>query len=75
MLEYTKTLLQLAKTYQLDASYNQAIHYYKEVLQYAVDHSTKLQTLSGLAKVYLQLDDHENYLKYSKAYFTSNKTS
>jgi tetratricopeptide (TPR) repeat protein len=75
MLEYTKTLLQLAKTYQLNESYNQAIHYYKEVLQHAVDHSTKLQTLSGMAKVYLQLDDQENYLKYSKEYFKSSRTS
>lgn len=75
MLEYTKTLLQLAKTYQQNSSYNQAVHYYEEVLQHAVDDSTKLSALSGLAKVYLQFDDHENYLKYSKAYFTSIKTS
>ncbi|MCH5586270.1 helix-turn-helix transcriptional regulator [Shimazuella sp. AN120528] len=75
MLEYTKTMLHLAKTYQLDTSYDQAIHYYKEVLQHAVDQSTKLETLSGLAQVYLLLGDNENYLKYSKEYFFSSKIS
>jgi tetratricopeptide (TPR) repeat protein len=73
MLEYTKTMLQLAKTCQLDTSYDQAIHYYKEVLEHAMDQTTKLQSLSGLAEVYLQLDDNENYLKYSRQYFTTSK--
>jgi tetratricopeptide (TPR) repeat protein len=75
MLEYTKTMLQLAKTFQLNMNYNEAIQYYMQILQNAIDQPTKLQTLSGLAQVYLQLEDYDNYLKYSKQYFSNAKIS
>jgi tetratricopeptide (TPR) repeat protein len=75
MLEYTKTMLQLAKTFQLNMNYDEAIQYYMQILQNAIDEQTKLQTLSGLAQVYLQLEDYDNYLKYSKQYFSNAKIS
>ncbi len=69
MLKYTKAMLYLAKNSLSNSNHEESIAIFTEVLNQTTDREIKLEACFELAKIYLQLGDNENYIKFSKQYF------